>query len=112
MLFKKQTLSVCLVVGLDVDTMAVRTATFRRFNKKRRQLRNKGIRIFGPNATVAEDLEPENVTISTDSKTAFLTLQENNALAIVDIDHAKVKKLVPSPYGAPAVDKSMTAAPR
>jgi 2',3'-cyclic-nucleotide 2'-phosphodiesterase / 3'-nucleotidase / 5'-nucleotidase len=43
------------------------------------------IRIFGPNATVAQDLEPEYIAVSHDSTTAWVTLQENNALAIVDL---------------------------
>lgn len=43
------------------------------------------IRVFGPNASVAQDLEPEYVAISADSKTAWITLQENNAIATLDL---------------------------
>lgn len=43
------------------------------------------VRIYGPNATVAQDLEPEYVAVSPDGSTAFVTLQENNALAVIDI---------------------------
>jgi hypothetical protein len=57
------------------------------------------IRIFGiNNPTVAQDLEPEYITISPDSKTAWVTLQENNALAIIDIPSATVTQLVPLGY--------------
>lgn len=52
------------------------------------------IRIFGPGATVANDLEPEYIAVSHDSKTAWVTLQENNSLAIVDLKTRKVTKLV------------------
>src|SRR6185503_11937015 len=52
------------------------------------------IRIFGPGATVAQDLEPEYVAISHDSQTAWVTLQENNALAIVDIRSRTITSLV------------------
>jgi hypothetical protein len=43
------------------------------------------VRIFGPGASIAQDLEPEYIAISHDSKTAWVTLQENNAVAILDI---------------------------
>lgn len=43
------------------------------------------IRIFGPNASVAQDLEPEYIAVSHDSRTAWVTLQENNAIGILDI---------------------------
>jgi hypothetical protein len=69
----------------------VRTAGFTAFNGGVPA----GIRIFGPNATVAQDLEPEYIAISPDSTTAWVTLQENNALAVIDIASATVTSLVP-----------------
>lgn len=70
----------------------VRTAGFGAFNElSREELFGTGagpkpaIRIFGPDATVAQNLEPEFITVSHDSATAWVTLQENNALAIIDI---------------------------
>lgn len=54
-----------------------------------------GVRVFGPNASAAQDFEPEYITVSHDSKTAWVTLQENNAFAIVDIDNAQVTRVVP-----------------
>ena len=53
------------------------------------------IRIFGPNATVAQDLEPEYIAVAPDSSTAFVTLQENNAVAVVDLAAGEVTALVP-----------------
>jgi 2',3'-cyclic-nucleotide 2'-phosphodiesterase / 3'-nucleotidase / 5'-nucleotidase len=52
------------------------------------------IRIYGPGATLAQDLEPEYIAVSHDSKTAWVTLQENNAIAILDIEKAKFTRLV------------------
>lgn len=51
------------------------------------------IRVFGPESTVAQNLEPEYITVSQDSKTAWVTLQEANALAIIDIPSATVTEL-------------------
>ena len=50
-----------------------------------------GVRIFGPNANAAEDFEPEYIAPDPDGDRAYVTLQENNAIAIVDIDDAKVQ---------------------
>ena len=52
------------------------------------------IRVFGPNATLAKDLEPEYITVSKDSKTAWVTLQENNAIGTLDIRSATFTKIV------------------
>lgn len=51
-----------------------------------------GVRVFGPNATVAQDLEPEYVAIVGD--TAYVTLQEANALAVIDLAAGSVSAIV------------------
>ena len=80
--------------GVENVTQAnVKTASFTPFNPLKKQLQRAQVRIFGPNATVAQDLEPEYIAIGKDGKTAFVTLQENNAIAIVDIESAKVKRI-------------------
>ncbi|RKT43919.1 choice-of-anchor I family protein [Thiocapsa rosea] len=60
----------------------VRTADFRAFNDAKL---DPSVRVFGPNASVAQDLEPEYITVDKDSKTAWVSLQENNAVAVLDI---------------------------
>ncbi len=41
--------------------------------------------IIAPGVAVADDLEPEYVAISVDNTQAFVTLQENNAVAVIDL---------------------------
>lgn len=43
------------------------------------------VRIFGPGASVAEDLEPEYITVAPDGSKAYVSLQENNAVAEIDL---------------------------
>lgn len=78
-----------------VNNATVFKAGFEQFNDRKAELQAKGVRITGQNASVAQDLEPEYITISPDSKTAWVTLQENNAIAIVDIATATVTDIVP-----------------
>lgn len=66
-------------------TTDVNTIGFSRFNGRAAQLRARGVRIFGPGATVAEDLEPESVTIAPDGSRAWVSVGRNNAVAEVDL---------------------------
>ena len=81
----------------------VTTAGFAHFNGTAIDPR---IRIYGPGATVAQDLEPEYIAVSHDSKTAWVTLQENNALAIVDVKQGKVTSLVSLGFKDHSIPKS------
>lgn len=80
-----------LSAGLDSAT--VTNVGFGAFDKP--TLVAKGVRIFGLNATAAQDIEPEYITVSKDSKTAWATLQENNAIAEIDLVSATVKGIYP-----------------
>lgn len=73
----------------------VRTADFKKFIGQEDKLRRKGVRIFGPNANAAQDLEPEFITIDKNSRTAWVSLQEANALAKVDIRKGSICKILP-----------------
>lgn len=56
------------------------------------------IRIFGPGATVSQDLEPEYIAVSDDGSMAWVTLQENNALAIIDLNAMEIVDLAALGY--------------
>ena len=76
-------------------TPTVASADFKAFIGQEASLRSQGVRIYGPGANAAQDLEPEYVAVTDDSKTAYVTLQENNAVAIVDLATAKVTSIKP-----------------
>ena len=70
--------------------LSVRTIGFADFNvgAPRNAELPKDVRIFGPGASVAQDLEPEYVTIV--GNRGYVTLQENNAVAEVDLRSGRV----------------------
>ncbi|MGR9053565.1 MAG: choice-of-anchor I family protein [Gammaproteobacteria bacterium] len=78
-----------------VANAEVATADFRRFNGMEAALRAEGVRIFGPGAGAAQDLEPEYITVSGNSQLAWVTLQEANAMALIDIKRAEVVEIQP-----------------
>ena len=90
--------SISVIDVADPAAPTVRTAGFVRFNDQIDALRAAGVRIFGPNASVARDLEPEYITVSADGRTAWASLQENNALAVIDVAAARVTDIVPLGY--------------
>jgi hypothetical protein len=78
-------------VSNGIANASVRTAGFTAFNNAPL---DSGIRIFGPGASVAQDLEPEYIAVAHNSKTAWVTLQENNAVGILDLKRGEFTKLV------------------
>ncbi|MFC8076362.1 choice-of-anchor I family protein [Streptomyces sp. NPDC057307] len=81
--------------GGDLRRATARTAGFEKWDRKKKDLTRDGVLIYGPNASVSQDIEPEYVAVSEDGRTAWVTLQENNALALVDLRRAEVQKIVP-----------------
>ncbi len=75
-----------------VENATVRTAHFRDLNTE--ALREAGVRITA-GKTIAEDAEPEYIAVAPDDKTAYVALQENNAIAVVDIADARIVAVWP-----------------
>lgn len=82
------------IISVFAD-FAVTTVDFSSFASQQADLVAKGFRIYGPNASFAQDIEPEYITISADSKTAWVTLQENNAIAKVNIISKAITNIFP-----------------
>lgn len=74
---------------IRIADMSVRTAGFAGFETV-----PEGMRIVKPGSTVAADVEPEYIALSTDGSTAYVTLQENNAIAVIDVAKAEVTDLL------------------
>ncbi|MEM9122315.1 MAG: hypothetical protein AAGB03_03245, partial [Pseudomonadota bacterium] len=62
------------------------------------------LRIAKPDAAPANDLEPEYIAVAPGGTTAYVTLQENNAVAILDIPSATLKRIVPLGFKSFQID--------
>lgn len=68
-------------------------ADFKSFNNQLDDLKASGVRITFSGSTVAQDMEPEFITVSSDSKKAWVTLQENNAIAELDLESKTIVRI-------------------
>lgn len=68
----------------------VTTLSFSEFNAGGSKSLGSGVRISAKAASVAQDLEPEYISVSEDGNTAYVVMQENNALGVIDIAAAEV----------------------
>lgn len=82
--------------GLENVTQAnVTTINFNAFDAQLETLKAAGVRVFGPNATVSKDFEPEYITVAEDNLKAWVTLQENNAVAEISLATNQITSIMP-----------------
>ncbi|UJH66412.1 choice-of-anchor I family protein [Allomuricauda sp. SCSIO 65647] len=87
-----------MVSIIKVATGETYNLDFVAFNGMEESLEADGFRVFGPGATLAMDVEPEYVAVSNDSKTAWVTLQENNGVAVVNLESKQITDILPLGY--------------
>jgi hypothetical protein len=86
-------ISIVDLVG-GVHNATATTLGFTGFNGMKADLQAKGVRFVDPGATVAQDLEPEYIALSEDGTRGWVTLQENNALALIDVNNKTIDDIV------------------
>lgn len=95
--------SVSIINVTNPTSPTVQTVSFSSLNGRQDSLRALGVRIYGFRdslgtrifSSVAQDLEPEYAAITPDGATAYVTLQENNAIAVIDINTATLLRVMP-----------------
>lgn len=98
------------VVDISAGVASVTSAnvthiTFNDFNvggSRENELGN-DVRISSKSASVAQDLEPEYIAVSADSQTAWVALQENNALVEIDLADNSISAILSLGYKNHAV---------
>lgn len=87
--------------NLAMEEPSVKHADFTKFNKKAKEYVKKGIRWVykgertGKSTRFSQDIEPEYLALSPDEKLAYVILQENNAMAILDVEKVEFLELYP-----------------
>ena len=83
-------------VSNGAASATVTTLDFSAFNKT--DLLAENVRVFFPGSTAAQDLEPEYITTNAAGTRAYVTLQEANAIAIVDLVNKTILDVAPLGY--------------
>ena len=76
-------------VSGGADAATATTLDFTAFDGQEDTLRDAGV-LIEPGKSVSEDLEPEYITVLPDGDTAWVSLQEANAYAVVDLTTSEV----------------------
>jgi DNA-binding beta-propeller fold protein YncE len=84
-----------VAIAGDFRRLSATTVRFTAFDGQEDSLRAQGVRIFGPGASASEDFEPESIAVSPDGRKAFVTLQENNAIAVLDLKRMAFTRILP-----------------
>jgi hypothetical protein len=82
---------------ISVSDFSVATIRFTDFNvggSRNAELPLSKMVISGVGATVAQDLEPEYIAVRSDSREAYVSLQEASAIAVLDLTTNTVKKII------------------
>ena len=82
---------------ISLPEFSVSTIGFTDFNtagSRNAELPMNKMVLDGFNASVAQSLEPEYITIATDASEAYVSLQENNAIAVVDLETNTIDRVL------------------
>ncbi|MFZ4688164.1 MAG: choice-of-anchor I family protein, partial [Polymorphobacter sp.] len=99
------TISIIDLSGGAANAAVTNTISFASLNGAEAALRNRGVAI-APGQPAAGDIEPEYITISADGTRAYVTLQEVNSVAVIDLTNpAADRPLSIQPLGT--VDRNL-----
>ena len=83
-------------ISNGATSATVTTLDFSAFNKT--DLLAENVRVYFPGSSAAQDLEPEYITTNAAGTRAYVTLQEANAIAVVDLVNKTILDVAPLGY--------------
>ncbi|XP_072174784.1 mesenchyme-specific cell surface glycoprotein-like [Diadema setosum] len=86
------------IIRLDQDLAngyRITNLNFTRFNEDAESYEERGVRYLYKNTTFSQNLEPEYIAFSSDDRTAYISLQENNAIAVIDLNSEDIVDIYP-----------------
>lgn len=82
--------AVAVVDASDPDDPTAEVVDFTALDGRENELRERGVRLFGPGdhneIRASRNLQPEYLALSGDGTTAYVVLQPNNAIAVLDVE--------------------------
>lgn len=78
-----------------LGSSAATTLNFNAFDSMYATLEGREVRLPFPDSSVSESLEPEYIAFKSDSSRAYVSLQENNAIAVVDLVSMEITDILP-----------------
>ncbi|XP_063441782.1 mesenchyme-specific cell surface glycoprotein-like isoform X2 [Mytilus trossulus] len=88
------------IIKIKNDKATYKKLDFKEFNSKWSDLESKGLRFIHRvnNNNFSNDVEPEYIAYNKDYSKAYVCLQENNAIAVVDIATETIEDILPLGY--------------
>lgn len=86
--------SISVIRVADYNVSTIGFTDFNIGGSRNSELPTSKMILAGINASVAQDLEPEYITVRADGQKAYVSLQENNAIAVLDLSNNVVEKIL------------------
>ncbi|WP_321394239.1 choice-of-anchor I family protein [uncultured Desulfuromusa sp.] len=86
--------SISIINTFDYSITTVGFTDFNAAESRNAELPTAKMILDGYNATVAQSLEPEYIALGSDNTKAYVVLQENNAVAVIDLVNSQVDKII------------------
>jgi len=88
-------ISIIDINGINITQANVTTLDFTGYNAQEATLIASGVRKASTLGTLSQNIEPEYISVSADGNTAWVALQENNTIAVVDVANKAITQLLP-----------------